>query len=55
MDGKILVWEVKLSRLHTPEMNLVQGFVLSGRAIPRGHPAAPTNRNTDIGGRAVIV
>jgi len=50
MDGKVLVWEVRLSKLQNPEMVLVQGFVLSGRAIPRGHPAAPTNRNTDIGG-----
>lgn len=53
MDGKVLKWEVKLSRYQSPELSLVQGFVITGGSIPRDHPAAPSNRKSDIGGTAL--
>ena len=53
MDGKILKWEVKLSRYEEPQLVLVQGFVITGSYIPRDHPSAPSNRNSDIGGMII--
>ena len=53
MDGKILRWEVKLSRYQDPELTLVQGFVITGAYIPRDHPTAPSSRTADIGGTAM--
>ena len=53
MDGKILRWEVKLSRYQDPELTLLQGFAIIGSSIPRDHPAAPSSRTGDIGGTAI--
>ena len=53
MDGKVLRWEVKLSRYQDPELTLIQGFVITGSYIPRDHSTAPSNRAADIGGTAM--
>eukprot|EP00116_Pleurobrachia_bachei_P014660 sb/3474922/ len=53
MDGKVLRWDVTLSRYKPPQLTLAQAFLVTGSAIPRSHPAAPSNRKSDIGGTSL--